>query len=69
MSPVALRQEHFVRESSSHIPAICHEEVISGLAARTATTYPQQIGIACTGQGKQFALFANCNLGQTSGPI
>ena len=45
---VADLQEHFVRESSSHIPAICHEEVISGLAARTATTYPQQIGIACT---------------------
>ena len=45
---VADLQEYFVRESSSHIPAICHEEVISGLAARTATTYPQQIGIACT---------------------
>jgi len=45
---VADLQEFFVKESSSHIPAICHEEVISGLAARTATTYPQQIGIACT---------------------
>ena len=45
---VADLQEYFVKESSSHIPAICHEEVISGLAARTATTYPQQIGIACT---------------------
>ena len=45
---VADLQEYFVNESSSHIPAICHEEVISGLAARTATTYPQQIGIACT---------------------
>ena len=41
-------QKYFVEDSSSHIPAICHEEVISGLAARTATTYPQQIGIAAT---------------------
>ena len=52
--PEALRefvrevQDYFVKESSSHIPVICHEEVISGLAARTATTYPQQIGIACS---------------------
>lgn len=52
--PEALReyvsgvQEYFAKQSSARIPAICHEEVISGLAARTATTYPQQICVACT---------------------
>lgn len=41
-------QKWAIEETSSGIPAICHEEVISGLAAHTATTYPQQIGIACS---------------------
>lgn len=41
-------QDFCINESSAHISAICHEEVISGLAARTATTYPQQIGIAAS---------------------
>ncbi len=41
-------QEFCMNETSSGIPAICHEEVISGLAARTAATYPQQIGIAAS---------------------
>ena len=41
-------QSYFTNETPSRIPVIFHEEVISGLAARTATTYPQQIGIACT---------------------
>ena len=39
-------QEFCLTETTSHIPAICHDEVISGLAARTATTYPQQICVA-----------------------
>lgn len=41
-------QEFCLTETTSHIPAIFHEEVISGLAARTATTYPQQIAVAAT---------------------
>jgi len=31
-------QEFCLTETTSHIPAICHDEVISGLAARTATS-------------------------------
>ena len=41
-------QNFCLHETTSGIPAICHEEVISGLAARTATTYPQQISVAST---------------------
>lgn len=39
-------QAFCLNETRAGIPAICHEEVISGLAARTATTYPQQIAVA-----------------------
>ncbi len=39
-------QAFCMNETRAGIPAICHEEVISGLAARTATTYPQQIAVA-----------------------
>ncbi len=41
-------QQFCLDETRPGIPAICHEEVISGLAARTATTYPQQIAVAST---------------------
>jgi len=41
--------QQFLREETRlGIPAIFQEEAITGLAARGATTYPQQIGMACT---------------------
>lgn len=41
-------QTYLINETPSGIPAIFHEEAITGLAAKGATTYPQQIGMACT---------------------
>ena len=41
-------QNYLVEETPSGIPAICHEEAITGFAGRGATTYPQQIGMSCT---------------------
>ncbi len=41
-------QEYLINESSAHIPAILHEECITGLTAKDATIYPQQIGLACS---------------------
>lgn len=41
--------QHFLMtETLSKIPAIFHEEAITGIAAKGATVYPQQIGVACT---------------------
>lgn len=41
--------QRFLREKTRlGIPAICQEEAISGLAARGATTLPQQINMSCT---------------------
>ncbi len=37
-------QEH----NRLYIPALFHEEVLSGIAAYGATVYPQQIGLACS---------------------
>ncbi|MEM9340177.1 MAG: glycoside hydrolase family 3 N-terminal domain-containing protein, partial [Bacteroidota bacterium] len=53
MSPEELRdfvrdvQRYLMTETSSKIPAIFHEEAITGFATEGATTFPQQIGIAC----------------------
>lgn len=41
-------QNYLIHETPSGIPAIFHEEAITGLAAKGATVYPQQLGIACT---------------------
>ena len=41
-------QNYLIHETPSGIPAIFHEEVITGFATYGATTYPQQIGMACT---------------------
>ncbi|TXG35401.1 glycoside hydrolase family 3 N-terminal domain-containing protein [Seonamhaeicola maritimus] len=54
LSPNELRD--FVREvqhwlmtkTETKIPAIFHEEAITGFATQGATTYPQQIGMGCT---------------------
>lgn len=45
---VADLQEWLRKNTPSGIPAICHEEAISGFAAKGATVYPQQLGLACT---------------------
>lgn len=41
-------QNYLLTETRAGIPAIFHEEAISGFAAKEATVYPQQIGVACT---------------------
>jgi beta-glucosidase len=41
-------QEYLVTETRTAIPAIFHEEAITGFAAKGATTFPQQIGMGCT---------------------
>ena len=47
--PVVRDLQNWLRhETRLGIPAILHEEAITGLDARGATTYPQQIGMACT---------------------
>ena len=41
--------QRFLREKTRlGIPAACQEEAITGLAARGAATYPQQINMSCT---------------------
>lgn len=45
---VALLQ-HWLMENTPHsVPALVHEEALSGVNALDATVYPQQIGVACT---------------------
>ncbi|MFI3320712.1 MAG: glycoside hydrolase family 3 N-terminal domain-containing protein [Rikenellaceae bacterium] len=41
-------QNYLINETPSGIPAIFHEEAITGVAALGATTYPQQLGMSCT---------------------
>lgn len=41
-------QEWLMEHTPSGIPAMFHEEVLSGVAAYDATVYPQQIGLACS---------------------
>ncbi len=54
LKPNALRdlvrklQTYLVEESSAHLPAIFHDEAITGIAARGATIYPQVIGMAAS---------------------
>ncbi len=54
MQPEQLRDlvreiQHFLMtETRLKIPAIFHEEAITGFASYKATTFPQQIGVACT---------------------
>jgi len=54
MKPEALRnfvrdlQQYLITQTHSKIPAIFHEEAITGFATLGATTLPQQIGMSCT---------------------
>ena len=41
-------QNYLINETPSGIPAVFHEEAITGLAAKGATVYPQQLGVACS---------------------
>ncbi len=41
-------QEYLMTETRLKIPAIFHEEAITGFATLGATTFPQQIGVGCT---------------------
>ena len=45
---VAAVQEWLMTHTPSGIPALFHEEVLSGINTRGATIYPQQIGQACS---------------------
>ncbi|MCW2120306.1 glycoside hydrolase family 3 N-terminal domain-containing protein [Flavobacterium sp. 7A] len=41
-------QHYLMTETRLKIPAIFHEEAITGFATQGATTFPQQIGVGCT---------------------
>ncbi|MFZ4456471.1 MAG: glycoside hydrolase family 3 N-terminal domain-containing protein [Bacteroidales bacterium] len=41
-------QHYLMTETPGKLPAIFHEEAITGFATRGATTFPQQIGMACS---------------------
>lgn len=45
---VAAVQDWLIHHTPSGIPALFHEEVLSGINTRGATIYPQQIGQACS---------------------
>lgn len=45
---VAQVQEWIIKNTPNGIPALFHEEIISGIATHEATIYPQQIGLACS---------------------
>ena len=41
-------QDYLMNETRAGIPAIFHDEAITGIAAKGATVYPQQLGAACS---------------------
>ena len=45
---VAAVQDWLINHTPNGIPALFHEEVLSGINTRNATVYPQQIGQACS---------------------
>ena len=45
---VAQMQDWLINNTPSGIPALLHEEVLSGVDGLDATVYPQQIGLACS---------------------
>jgi len=45
---VAVMQEWLIKNTPNGIPAVFHEEVLSGFDGYDATVYPQQIGLACS---------------------
>lgn len=59
MSPTELRdfvrdvQNYLMSETRTKLPAIFHEEAITGFATQGATTFPQQIGMGCSWNADQ----------------
>ena len=45
---VAAVQKWLMNNTPNGIPALCHEEVLSGVNSKGSTIYPQQIGQACS---------------------
>lgn len=45
---VAQMQDWLINNTPNGIPALFHEEVLSGINSYEATVYPQQIGLACS---------------------
>ena len=45
---VAAVQDWLIHHTPNSIPALCHEEVLSGVNTLGSTIYPQQIGQACS---------------------
>lgn len=45
---VAVMQQWLMSHTPTGIPALFHEEVLTGVCASRATVYPQQIGYACS---------------------
>lgn len=45
---VAIVQDWLIHHTPNGIPALFHEEVLSGINTQDATVYPQQIGQACS---------------------
>lgn len=45
---VAQLQDWLINNTPSGIPALFHDEVLTGIATYGATIYPQQIGLACS---------------------
>ena len=45
---VAAVQDWLMNNTPNGIPALCHEEVLSGVNTKGSTIYPQQIGQACS---------------------
>lgn len=45
---VAQMQAWLIKNTPNGIPALLHEEVLSGVNGMDATVYPQQIGLACS---------------------
>lgn len=56
---VAQMQDWLMKNTPSGIPALFHEEVLTGLASYEATVYPQQIGLACSFNPELAALKTN----------
>ena len=45
---IAQIQDFMVNETPAGIPAVIHDECITGVTAKGATAYPQQMAVACT---------------------
>jgi len=64
-------QHYLMTETPARIPAICHEEMITGFPSPGCTVYPQHIGMGCTwnpdlvGECARYTARTSRNLGGT----